>query len=120
MPTVAVCQSCKKEIDAPETNAGEQVKCPHCGDGLMIPGNVQEPPNPPMIPAPFTIPELQDLTARARAKYEDYDEECRNWGCDAGCEGCRLAMFAINQKKGLLASCKFDCYLSALQALAKK
>jgi len=43
MPIKVICQSCQKELNAPEKYAGKRVKCPGCQEPLAIPGAAPDP-----------------------------------------------------------------------------
>jgi RsiW-degrading membrane proteinase PrsW (M82 family) len=59
MPIVVVC-SCSKRLRAPETLAGKRVKCPACGETLLI-------PEPEAIPLSTAEPEPEEAPAPAFA-----------------------------------------------------
>jgi DNA-directed RNA polymerase subunit RPC12/RpoP len=77
MPISVVCEHCKAKLNAPDAAAGKPVKCPKCGERLVVPAAapapefevVDEPTPPKKAPAP------QAPAVKTDVVVDDDDEE---------------------------------------------
>ena len=68
MPITFRCQSCHKEVTAPDSAAGKTGKCPYCGQANLVPAGADEDNEIPLAP----IDEAEEVARQEqiRALYE--------------------------------------------------
>ena len=71
MPISVVCPTCAAKINAPDKAAGKHVKCPKCGEPLLVPSAAGPTPDWMQEAPPATTPGRPRVPNPAKVHPED-------------------------------------------------
>lgn len=76
--TIQVTCQCGKKLSAKPQLAGRQVKCPNCGESLVVPGSTQKPTRKALQPTGDGLGDLLDEAGIANSVGAESCPSCRS------------------------------------------